>query len=164
MEYSAKSIFLFLSVVLTGLSAGLFYAWVVSVIPGTKKITDQSYLETMQSINREILNTGFFVIFFGSIIILIIATYLQYRVSTGSIFYYTLAATLIYGIGTIGVTMLGNVPLNNVLDALDLSSFSKEDFANARLAYEDRWNQLNFIRMISSLSSFVLILVALAKS
>jgi hypothetical protein len=38
---------MFSAIVLTGLSAGLFYAWAVSVIPGTKKVKDFTYLETM---------------------------------------------------------------------------------------------------------------------
>ena len=56
MEITLKSIILFSTLILTGLSAGFFYAWQVSVIPGTKRVVDLTYLETMQSINRAILN------------------------------------------------------------------------------------------------------------
>ena len=72
MEFTTKNIIHLLAVITTALSAGLFYSWVVSVIPGTKKIPDKAYLETMQSINREILNAGFFIIFFGALIFLLI--------------------------------------------------------------------------------------------
>lgn len=164
MELNAKHIFLFLSVILTALSAGLFYAWVVSVIPGTKKITDLAYLETMQTINREILNAGFFIIFFGSLIVLLGSTFLQYRAAVNSVFYYTLFATILYGIGTIGVTMFGNVPLNNLLESLDLSTLTAEDFRNTRVAFEEKWNHLNLIRTVAALISFVLVLVAFAKN
>jgi len=164
MELNIRNIILLSSVVLTALSAGLFYAWVVSVIPGTKKISDQAYLETMQTINREILNVGFFIIFFGALFFLLGSTYLQYKVKMDSAFYLTLMATLIYAFGTIGVTMLGNVPLNNLVEALDLSTFRAEDYRNARLAYEGRWNTLNLFRTISALISFILILLALVKN
>ena len=153
-----------MSVVLTALSAGLFYAWVVSVIPGTKKIPDQAYLETMQSINREILNVGFFTIFFGALISLIISTILQYQVKVDGIFYLILSAMAIYAIGTIGVTMFGNVPLNNIVEAMDLSSFSADDFRNARAQFESKWNTLNLMRTIAALVSFVLVLFAIVKS
>lgn len=65
MEITIKSIVLLGTVILTGLSAGFFYAWSVSVIPGTQHISDTSYLQAMQSINRAILNPLFFVVFFG---------------------------------------------------------------------------------------------------
>ena len=160
MEINIKSIVLFLALFTTALSAGLFYAWVVSVIPGTKKIPDQAYLETMQSINRTILNPGFFIIFFGALFMLILQTYFQYKIKVDSIFWFTMAAMLIYSIGTIGVTMFGNVPLNNVVDALDLSTMTPEKFKEVRLAYEGPWNQLNMVRTVASMISFCLLLLA----
>ena len=42
--------------ILTGLSAGLLYGWRVSVIPGTRRTSSHAYVETMQAINRAILN------------------------------------------------------------------------------------------------------------
>ena len=129
MEFNIKNAMLFLSLFTTALSAGLFYAWVVSVIPGTKKIPDQAYLETMQSINREILNAGFFFIFFGAFFFLICSTYLQYKVKVDTVFYLMLLATILYAVGTIGVTMFGNVPLNNMVEAMDLSSLQTETIA-----------------------------------
>ena len=77
-----QSLSINVSIVLTGLSAGLFYAWSVSVIPGTQKIENLTYLNTMQSINREILNPWFFLIFFGSLITLLGSTYFTYPVHT----------------------------------------------------------------------------------
>ncbi|MFK7969596.1 MAG: DUF1772 domain-containing protein, partial [Bacteroidia bacterium] len=151
MEFNIKHSVLFISVVLTALSAGLFYAWVVSVIPGTKKIPDQAYLETVQSINREILNVGFLTIFFGALVFLIVSTFLQYQAKVDTVFYLTLAALLVYAIGTLGVTMFGNVPLNNVMEALDISSFTAEDFEHARAEYEARWNSFNLIRTFAAL-------------
>ncbi|MFK8005374.1 MAG: DUF1772 domain-containing protein [Saprospiraceae bacterium] len=164
MEMNIKSITLLLAIITTALSAGLFYAWVVSVIPGTKKIPDQAYLETMQSINRAILNPGFFIIFFGAIVLLCASTFLQYRIKIDSVFYLMLSATIIYLVGTLGVTIFGNVPLNNIVEALDLSTFTEEDYKNARQVYEGKWNQLNLIRTIAALISFFLILIVGLKS
>jgi len=64
MEINMKSTVLFFAIVTAALSAGLFYAWTISVVPGLKNIPTKSYLEAMQSMNRAILNPGFFVIFF----------------------------------------------------------------------------------------------------
>lgn len=127
MELSIKSITLFIAIVLTGLSAGLFYAWTVSVIPGTRKVVDITYLESMQSINRAILNPAFFLIFIGSPLVLVISTVQQFN--SGISFWLLLAATLIYILGTFGVTALGNVPLNDALDALDLVELTESQLA-----------------------------------
>ncbi|WKK67059.1 hypothetical protein [Lutimonas zeaxanthinifaciens] len=63
-----KTFVLFTTVILNAFATGFFFAWSVSVILGTKKVGDFTYLESMQSINREILNPAFFIVFFGSIV------------------------------------------------------------------------------------------------
>ena len=148
------------SLVLTGLSAGLFFGWSVSVIPGTQKVDDLSYLNTMQSINREILNPGFFIVFFGSIIALGLSTYFTYPVSTTG-FSTLLIATLMYLVGSLGVTGMGNVPLNNELEALKLAALSSQEITAFRQYYESRWNKLHQCRMLFSVLSFIITLLAL---
>ena len=158
MEISIKSILLFVAVALTGLSAGLFYAWAVSIIPGTRKVVDLTYLETMQAINRAILNPAFFLIFMGSLILLIISTIQQYQ--AGLTFWIMLAATLTYLGGTFGVTAFGNVPLNNALDALHLHDMSVDQLTEFRQYFEVKWNRLHMIRTVFSVLSFLLSLLA----
>ncbi len=160
MELSAKIITLFIAVLLTGLSAGFFYAWEVSVIQGTKLISDKSYLETMQSINRAIINPAFLLIFMGSMIVLAASSYLQYKGGVNLSFWFILSATVVYVIGTFGVTMGGNVPLNEALDALNLNTTGAEELRNFRMAYEVKWNKLHTIRTLFSVISFTLSLLA----
>ena len=158
MEISIKTTTLFATILLTGLSAGFFYAWAVSVIPGTRQVQDLPYLETMQSINRAILNPAFFLIFFGSLALLAVSTFLQYR--EGSSFWLLLAATLTYFAGTFGVTALGNVPLNDSLDVLSLDQLIPEQLAGFRSRYESRWNRLHLIRTVFAVLSFALSLLS----
>jgi uncharacterized membrane protein len=157
MEFSLKSLTLFIAVVLTGLSAGLFYAWMVSVIPGTRKVVDITYLESMQSINRAILNPAFFLIFIGSPLLLTISTIQQFN--AGNTFWWLLSASLTYLIGTFGVTALGNVPLNDALDALDLLELSDAKIIEFRKSYEDKWNRLHLIRTVFAVLAFVIALL-----
>jgi uncharacterized membrane protein len=153
-----KLITLFSTVILTGLSAGFFYAWAVSVIPGTKKIADLTYLETMQSINKEILNPMFFLIFFGCLITMIISAIQQF--GNGTVFWMIIFAGTTYLVGTFGVTALGNVPLNNQLEALSLGDLNKAEIIKWREYYEPVWNRLHTIRTVFSVISFYLILHA----
>jgi uncharacterized membrane protein len=157
MELSLTNITTFAAILLTGLSAGLFYSWQVSVIPGTLKVSDANYLFTMQSINKEILNPRFFLVFFGSLFALIGASILNYGTP---IFWLTLAAKLVYLFGTFFVTSAGNVPLNNQLEALNLGQISLTQISEFRAMYEPKWNRLHTIRTFFSVVSFVLILLA----
>ena len=153
METSIKSLILFSAVLLTGLSAGLFYAWSVSVIPGTKRVSDLTYLETMQSINKAILNPAFFLIFFGSLLTLGVSTLQNF--SSKLTFGFLLAATLLYLIGTFGVTAWGNVPLNNGLDVLDLTELGADQIAQTRRQYEAPWNRFHLIRTVCAVLAFI---------
>ncbi|WP_445384422.1 anthrone oxygenase family protein [Robiginitalea sp. IMCC44478] len=154
MDFSLKTIILFAAVVLTGLSAGLFYAWSVSVIPGTKKLADLTYLETMQSINKAILNPGFFLIFFGSIIFLIVASIYEFHTDK-LVFGLLLGSAITYLIGTIVITGLGNVPLNDQLDLLRLGEMSADRLAAFREYYESNWNRWHLYRTIFAVLSFL---------
>ena len=153
MELSIKSITLFSAIFLTGLSAGLFYAWAVSVIPGTKRVPDPVYLQTMQAINRAILNPAFFLIFFGSFLLLVMSA-IQH-IQDGLTFWMLLAAALTYLTGTVGVTALGNVPLNNSLDMLEWSELSMQLLGSTRQQYEVKWNRLHAIRTVFAVLSFL---------
>ncbi|NET37292.1 MAG: DUF1772 domain-containing protein [Cyanothece sp. SIO1E1] len=158
MELSIHSMTLFVTVILTGLSAGFFFAWQVTVIPGTLKVSDSTYLKTMQSINKEILNPLFFLIFFGSLITLIASTVMNY--GNGATFWLILASMLVYLFGTFFVTSAGNVPLNNQLEALNLSQLSAMQLTEFRAMYEPKWNVLHTVRTFFSVVSFILILLA----
>jgi uncharacterized membrane protein len=144
----------------TALIAGLFYAYSCSVNPGLGKLSDANYLSAMQSINREILNPVFFMSFMGTLVLLPLSTWLQYNPSTPIRCYLLLGATLVYGAGTFGVTIFGNVPLNNALDAYQIQSASSEVLNQQRALFEKPWNQLHTIRTIANAIALILVLLA----
>ena len=154
-----KTYILFATVILNALSTGFFFAWSVSVILGTKKVGDLTYLETMQSINREILNPVFFTVFFGSMLMLFVSAYLQY--SYRPMFWFIIASAIVYLIGTFGVTAIGNVPLNNELETLNLKGMSLSDLKNFRTYYESNWNRYHLVRAVANLGSFILLVISI---
>src|SRR5687767_15970411 len=72
-------IILGVTLLVTALIAGLFYAWSVSVNPGLHRLSDGEYLRSMQQINRVILNPLFFASFMGALIMLPICTFIVFR-------------------------------------------------------------------------------------
>lgn len=154
------NIFLIITVITTALMAGLFYSWSISVTPGLKNIQDRSYLEAIQAMNKAILNPAFFSIFFGSIIFLLIVSVLQFNTAINLRFWVILSALIIYYSGTIGVTIFGNVPMNNKLENLDISKMTNENMQSVRLNFESRWNLFNTIRTLTSTLTFIILLAA----
>ena len=154
------NITLLVTALTTALIAGLFYAYSCSVNPALHKLPDAQYLAAMQSINREILNPLFFMSFMGTLLLLPLCTWLQYSQPVSVRFYLLLAATLIYVFGTFSVTVGGNVPLNNALEAFDLATASPEAITQQRLQFEVPWNRLHSIRTVANVITLVLLLLA----
>ena len=69
-------------------------------------------------------------------------------------FWLMLVASICYLIGTVGVTGLGNVPLNDQLDLLDLPEMANTKLAEFRAFYESNWNRLHVIRTAFAVLSF----------
>ena len=67
-------------------------------------------------------------------------------------------AMITYLIGTLGVTVFGNVPLNDVLEAINLSDLTKEQLTTTREAYEVKWNTWHKIRTLCAVTSFAAIM------
>ncbi|WP_082140557.1 DUF1772 domain-containing protein [Chryseobacterium sp. FH2] len=152
------TVILIITSTLTALIAGLFYAYSCSVILGLGKLSDTEYLKAMQSINREILNPVFFMSFMGAAIMLPVTTFLLR--GQGSVFVLLLIATLVYLVGVFGVTVVGNVPLNDQLGNFDIVNSSAEAIKQMRKTFEIRWNMLNHVRTICNTLSIILVICA----
>lgn len=155
---NAANILLVITAALTALMAGLFYAWSCSVMVGFARLNDREFVSVMQKSNRAIQNPVFFAAFFGAPLFLIISTVCFYDQSPR--FAFLLAAAVIYLIGNFGITVFGNVPMNNALDRFDLETATAEETARQRANFERRWNNLNHIRALSSTISLIHIIIA----
>ncbi|MDQ0638924.1 putative membrane protein [Pedobacter sp. W3I1] len=153
-----KTLVLLLTTVSTALIGGLFYAYSCSVIPGLARLSDTSFLQAMQSINRAILNPLFFISFMGALVLLPLSVWF-FR-DQAMVFYLLLAATLLYFGGVFLVTIIGNVPLNNLLDGADLDKLNATDLTALRDKFEPSWNLFHRIRTIVSFICIVLVAYA----
>ena len=153
-----ESIILVLAILLTGLMAGVFFTWSNAVKPGIGKLSDLEYLKTLQSMNRVILNNAFRIIFIGAIIAVALVPIFYFHLYPKNIFWLFLSAFIIYWVGVFGITVLGNIPLNEMLDKTNLESITAEEIKALRKSIEVKWNNLNLIRSISSGLTFVLLL------
>lgn len=156
----AKQLLLAASIVMTGMVGGLFYGWVVSVIPGTRRISDAEYVNVMQHVNREILTPRFLVPFMITPLLLGAAAFTQFRAGDQRRGVLIALSAVTYAIGVFGVTAAGNVPLNDELEDFVLSDATPAELAERRATYEGPWNRWNQVRTTANLVAFGLVVGA----
>lgn len=157
-----KSIVLVATATTTALMAGLFFAWSFSVTTGLAKLSNIEYIRAFQTMNKAILNPLFFICFLGTAILLPFSAFLYYQQHPSLRFWFLLIASALYLIGVIGVTMLGNVPLNESLDAFNSQTATAQEVASQRQQFERIWNRLNNIRTVASTLSIISVIIACA--
>ncbi len=154
-----RSLTLALATLTTGLIAGVFYAYAVSVNLGLAAQPDASYVATMNAINERIQNPLFFLSFFGAVLFLITALVVYSpRPRSGRFWLIALACVLYVGGGFL-LTVFVNVPLNEQL-ARVAADASPGELARARAGYEGPWNFWNGVRTLFSFLAFLALVCA----
>jgi len=150
----SKKMILFLTTIVMGLTAGIFYCWSISVTRGLALLPDKEYITAFQALNRAILNPMFLLCFMGLVFLLPLSAFTTWHKPLPAAFWLLCAASLIYIIGVMGVTMAGSVPMNDALDKFNAAAASPSDLAATRAGFEAQWNFLNNIRTVSCVVSF----------
>lgn len=154
------NLLLVLSGTLTGLIAGLCYAFNVAVIPALRSLSAKEHIIAMQAINLRIINPVFMLSFLGPTVLLPLTAFLH-RDKTQ--FPILLAAAALHIIGVNGVTMAGNVPLNNRLVQTNVGSLSETEAEQERQAFHGvgaSWMRLHNIRTLAAITATALIFIA----
>jgi Predicted integral membrane protein len=146
------------ALVTTGLMAGLYYAFTISVMPGLARAGDRAFVGVMRQINRAIRNGWFAIAFGGSAVLTALAAVLH--LGDPAALPWILAALALYA-STLVVTFRVNVPLNDALDAAgDPEARDPREAAAVRAAFEARWVRWNTCRTLACLLAFTCLAVA----
>jgi uncharacterized membrane protein len=155
MERIAQ-ILTFVAALGSGLMAGLFFIFSITVMAALGKLAPANGIAAMQSIDVTILSGTFLSVFMGTAlisIVLIVAWFLG-GVPSGGV--YVLAASIAYLVGIIGVTMFFNVPMNDTLAALKPESAEAAAYWQEYLSTWTAWNHVRSVAGIASLALFIL--------
>lgn len=131
----------------SALIGGLLFAFSAFIMKAFSKIPAAEGIRAMQSINIYIINPLFFAVFFGTALLAVVSVML-YFTSGQSLSHWVWVGSLNYLLGPIFLTIVGNVPLNNRLAAVDPES---EEGQRLWSFYLKRWTLLNHIRTAASL-------------
>ena len=141
-----------------GLIAGVFFAFSTFVMNALAQQPPASGIATMQSINLTVINPWFMTVFLGTgatCLFLAISSVLKWHQPSAS---YLLIGSLLYLVGTVLVTIVFNVPLN---DALAIVKPESTEGASLWAKYLINWTFWNHVRTIAALIAAALFTIGL---
>lgn len=140
-----------------GLMAGVFFAFSTFVMKGLSELPASEAIAAMKSINAAVSNSLFGAAFIITplLCVLIMFVALWRWHSPNSI--YLLTGGLIYLISSLLVTMIFNIPLN---DVLALVAPNDPNSANLWTGFLDSWIFWNHVRTIASIAAAAIFTIA----
>jgi uncharacterized membrane protein len=136
----------------SALMAGTYFAFSTFVMPALDRLPPSQAIAAMQSINTTIVGSPFIPVFLGTAVL---GAGLAVAAVTGNApnRALLLSAAGAYLLGSFGVTMLANVPLNDALAARPAAH-------DAWQTYSAPWTGWNHVRTIGSLLAALLFVLA----
>ena len=134
----------------TGLIAGVFYAFSTFVMKALARQPAAEGMAAMQAINVAVINPMFLGVFLGTAALCagaVVVSLLRWE-RPGAAF--LLAGAALYLVGTFGVTMAANVPLNNTLAQLTRDN---PEAPRRWAGYVSRWTTWNHVRTAAALAA-----------
>ena len=139
-----RSPVLLLATVLAGLQAGTYYTWATGVMPGLARVDDHGFVSALQHVNVAIVNPLFMASFIGAPLLAAVAV-----ATSGPAARPWAVAALVLAVGTVVVTVAGNVPLNDALAAAGPVD-RIADLGAVREHFESLWTRWNVVRTLTS--------------
>ncbi len=146
-----------LSALGSALVAGIFFAFSTFIMKALGRLQPEQGIAAMQAINVTVLNPWFFAVFFGTgvgCIFLAIFALLQWGDPVAS---HLAVGGMLYIVGTVFVTLVFNVPLNN---ALARAAANDPDSVSLWRHYLRRWTFWNHVRTGGSLAAATWLMLA----
>jgi uncharacterized membrane protein len=139
-----------------GLNAGLFFIFSVCIMGALGRLPAEQGIAAMQAINVVIVNPIFLLAFLGTAVLSVLILVGGFTVG-GSARVYLIAGALLFLGGTILVTIIVNVPMNDALQALEpRSEAAAQLWSSTYLIDWVRWNHVRTLSSIGALGCFVM--------
>ncbi|MBW4613843.1 MAG: DUF1772 domain-containing protein [Desmonostoc vinosum HA7617-LM4] len=143
-----------------GLVAGVFFAFSTFVMNALTRLQAREGIIAMQSINITAINPLFMVALFGTALGCLFLAIASLSKWDQPVAVYLVTGSLLYLVGTILVTIVFNVPLNN---ALAIAKPDSPEGVDLWARYLTNWTLWNHVRTIAALGAATLLTIALCK-
>jgi uncharacterized membrane protein len=145
----------------SALVGGIFFAFSSFIMKALEGVPSAEGIGAMQSINVVVINPSFLGAFFGTAVLALVAGGLALASWGSPSASYFLGGALFYLVGTILVTMFGNVPLNNRLAAESATDSGTQEVWEH---YLDRWTMWNHVRTAAAMVAALLYTLGLMQN
>ena len=144
----------------SALIGGIFFAFSSFVMKALARVPPAEGIAAMQSINVVVLNPSFLGAFMGTGAVSLLVAVVAVKGWETPSAPWLIAGALLYLVGTVLLTGLGNVPLNNQLAAVKAN-----DPAAMKVweRYLDRWTLLNSVRTVAAMCAALMFAVGLIQ-
>ena len=144
----------------SGLIGGFLFGFSNSIMAGLARLPPPQGIAAMQNINIAVINPLFLAAFTGTALLSLgIGGMALMRLGEAGAML-TLVAAMLYVIGTFGITMAINVPMNDALAAVGPQDASSGPlWAN----YLQEWTRWNHVRSVAALAAAALFAIAAAN-
>ncbi len=142
------------------LVGGIFFAFSSFIMKALARLPSAEGVGAMQSINVVVINPSFMGAFFGTALLSLGAIWLALAGWGHPYTPFFLGGALLYLVGTILVTIFGNVPLNDHLAALSAAGPVTHEVWEH---YLDRWTMWNHVRTAAALVAALLYTLGLIQ-
>lgn len=146
----------FASAIGAALVSGIFYAFSTFVMQALGRLAPREAIAAMQSINIVVINPLFFLAFFGTGVLCVVTIAASLVPETEVSLAPALAGSVLYIFGCLGVTMVGNVPLNDKLAKVSPDDAEAELLWSSYLARWIRWNHIRTAASLAAAASFLI--------
>jgi uncharacterized membrane protein len=142
----------------SGLMAGLFFVFSVTVMSALGKLPAPTGIAAMQSINAMILSPLFLAAFMGTALICVVLAIVAMLNWSGPASGWLVTGALLYVAGTFLVTIIFNVPMNDALAAATPDSSEAAGLWARYLSVWTGWNHVRTVTSTAALGTFILAL------
>lgn len=157
LYHRALSIITLLPALGCAVIGGTFFAFSTFVMPALARLPASQGIGAMQSINVVVLNRWFLGVFLGTALACVVFSVAS---SVRGPAWLSIAGSLLYLVGSLGITTWFNVPLN---DKLATIAPDAPDAAAMWTAFVTEWTRWNTIRSLASLAAAALLVLALVE-
>jgi len=150
----------FLTALGCALAAGVFYAFSSFVMAGLDLTPPPTAVAAMQGINVAAVRPPLMLALFGTAPLCLAVAVVAVIDLDGAASWFGLAGAVTYLVGTVGVTMLCNVPLNERIDKVDADGPAA---AEEWRRYYGPWCGWNHVRTVAGLAATAAMIASLAS-
>jgi uncharacterized membrane protein len=138
-----------------GLVAGVFFAFSTFVMAALRRLKPEEGIAAMKSINILVVTPVFMTALFGTAVASLALAVISWGERYAAL---VLAGGVLYLVGTVGVTMVCNVPLNNRLATVHPQGADAASYWNE---YVRKWTAWNHVRTVAALAAAAALTVTL---